>query len=186
MAEPQRVQTGVGATLTPLHRYRGQTIEPRAMRGVLGMFATGITVVTAGRDVPHGMTANAFSSVSLDPPLVLVCVGREAIMHDSITDSGAFAVSVLHGCQEDVARHFANRDRPRGAAQFDAVDWMPGQYTGAPVLPGGLAWLECALETTYDGGDHSIFVGRVLDTGLSDDRDALLFFGGGYHRLVGQ
>jgi flavin reductase (DIM6/NTAB) family NADH-FMN oxidoreductase RutF len=186
MAEPQRLRAGVGATLTPLPGHRGPTIEPRAMRGVLGMFATGITVVTAGGDVPHGMTANAFSSLSLDPPLVLVCVGREAVMHDTITGSGGFAVSVLHGCQEDVARHFASKQRPRGLAQFDAVDWMPGNFTGAPVLVGGLAWLDCGLETTYDGGDHSIFVGRVLDTGRSDERDALLFFGGGYHRLVGE
>jgi len=184
VAEPQRVQVPVSATLTSVPRY--QTIDQRAMRSVLGMFATGITVVTAGGDVPHGMTANAFSSVSLEPPLVLVCIGREAVMHDTITDHGAFAVSVLRGCQEQVARHFANRRRPRGVAQFDAVDWVPGSSTGAPVLVGGLAWLECELETTYDGGDHSIFVGRVLDTGHSDERDALLFFGGGYHRLVGE
>jgi len=159
-------------------------VESRALRGVLGRFATGITVLTVGGATPHGMTANAFTSVSLHPPLVLVCVGREAIMHDTILTAGTFAVSVLHGGQEAVARYFSDRRRPRGAAQFDAVGWVPGPITGAPLLVGGLAWVECALEDSHRGGDHSIFVGRVLGTARSDDLDALLFFGGGYHRLV--
>ena len=159
-------------------------MDARVLRGVLGRFATGITVVTVGGAAPHGMTANAFASVSLDPPLVLVCVGREAIMHESVLGAGTFAVSVLHGGQERVARYFADRRRPRGAVQFDPIGWVPGPLTGAPLLVGGLAWVECALEDSHRGGDHSIFVGRVLGTARSDDHDALLFFGGSYHRLV--
>jgi flavin reductase (DIM6/NTAB) family NADH-FMN oxidoreductase RutF len=187
MAQRQPERRGAGATLAAPRMHRGEPIDQREVRGVLGTFATGITVVTAAgasRRVPHGITANAFSSVSLDPPLVLVCIDREAVMHQSIEDSGSFAVSVLHGCQEDAARHFADRNRPRGIAQFDSVDWVPGRCTGAPLLVGGLAWLECELETTYDGGDHSIFIGRVLDIAHSGEQDALLFFGGCYHRLV--
>lgn len=169
--------------LAPPPRYQAMTIEDDVMRNVLGRFATGIAVVTAGSTVPHGMTANAFSSVSLDPPLVLVCIGREALMHEAILDHEAFAVSVLHAEQEETARYFANRDRPLGSAQFDGVDWEPGPCTKAPLLHGSLAWLECGLATTYDGGDHTIFVGRVLNMEHSKDHRALLFFGGAYHRL---
>jgi len=156
---------------------------PRAMREVMGRFATGITVLTAGGDSPHGMTANAFSSVSLDPPLVLVCVARTALMHDAIMSTGSYAVSVLGGEQEQLARYFADRRRPRGAAQFDAIEWRPGPRTAAPLLNDSLAWLECGLEEVYEGGDHSIFLGRVLSIGRADDGHALLFFGGGYHRV---
>lgn len=182
MARPGPGPDGNGRALTPARP--ASNVESRALRGVLGRFATGITVLTVGGATPHGMTANAFTSVSLHPPLVLVCVGREAIMHDTILTAGTFAVSVLHGGQEAVARYFSDRRRPRGAAQFDAVGWVPGPITGAPLLVGGLAWVECALEDSHRGGDHSIFVGRVLGTARSDDLDALLFFGGGYHRLV--
>jgi flavin reductase (DIM6/NTAB) family NADH-FMN oxidoreductase RutF len=177
------------ADLEPAPRYQGKVLDQGVMRSVLGRFATGIAVVTAGSadphgSHPHGMTANAFSSLSLDPPLVLVCVDREALMHESILDSEAFAVSVLHAGQEKLARHFSNRNRPLGNAQFDGVDWVPGERTRSPLLVGSLAWLECGLATTYDGGDHTIFVGRVLDTAHSEDHDALLFFGGAYHRMA--
>jgi flavin reductase len=148
------------------------------------MFATGITVVTAaGKSAPHGMTANSFTSVSLSPPLVLVCVLREAAMHQAILDSESFAVSVLSTGQEEVARYFADRGRPRDEREFDVIDWLPGVHTGAPIVGGTLAWLECRLAAVYYGGDHSIFLGSVLGLGRSAERDALLFFGGNYHHL---
>jgi flavin reductase (DIM6/NTAB) family NADH-FMN oxidoreductase RutF len=153
------------------------------LRGTLGMFATGITIVTAGQSNPRGMTANSFTSVSLKPPLVLVCVLREAAMHDAIVDCGEFAVSVLSSKQEHVARHFANHSRPRGEGEFDVVDWAPGGHTGVPILADTLAWMECRLAAVYDGGDHSIFLGSVLDIGRGPDRDALLFYGGNFHSL---
>jgi flavin reductase (DIM6/NTAB) family NADH-FMN oxidoreductase RutF len=152
------------------------------LRGALGRFATGVTVVTAGRSRPHGMTANAFTSVSLRPPLVLVCVDRTAVVHQAILDCGAFAVSVLAAGQEHVARYFADRTRPRDEREFAVVDWTPGRYTGAPVVSGTLAWVECRLAEVYPGGDHSIFLGDVLDIGRGVDGDALLFFGGEFHR----
>lgn len=157
----------------------------RELRGVLGMFATGITVVTAGDDMPRGMTANSFTSVSLRPPLILVCVQRDAAMHEAIQECGAFAVSVLSAHQEPVARHFANRARPRGEEEFALVDWVPGARTGTPVVTDALAWLECRLAAVHEGGDHSIFVGQVLGAGRGDGGDALLYFAGGFHRLPG-
>ncbi|MQS10763.1 flavin reductase family protein [Streptomyces kaniharaensis] len=146
-------------------------------------FATGVTVLTTGGGSVHGMTANSFSSVSLEPPMVLCCVARTAVMHQAITAVRSFAVSVLSAEQEHLARYFANRARPLGAAQFHDVDWRPGPFTGAPLLAGSLAWLECKLAEVYDGGDHSIFLGEVLSTDHAPDRRALLFYGGGFHRV---
>lgn len=159
--------------------------QVRALRNVLGMFATGITVVTAVGEsgLPSGMTANSFTSVSTSPPLVLVCVLRDAKVHDAIITSEAFGVSVLSSSQRVVAQHFANKSRPRGDREFDVVDWTPGRHTGTPMLSNTLAWLECRLANVYDGGDHSIFLGAVVDSGRDEDQDALLFYGGGYHYL---
>jgi len=153
----------------------------KALRDVMSSFATGITVLTAGGDHCHGMTANAFSSVSLDPPMVLCCIARTAQMHEAILRTRHFGVSVLSAEQEHLARYFASRDRPRGMAQFDDVDWIPGQYSGAPLLANSLALLDCELAEVYHGGDHSIFLGTVLDASRRPG-EALLFFGGGFHQ----
>jgi len=158
-------------------------LDRAGLRRVFGRFTTGVTVVTTGGTAPHGMTANSFTSVSLSPPLVLICVLREAMMHEAVLEHGYFAVSVLSAGQEDLARYFADRHRPRGIEQFDLLDWSPGQASGSPLLTGALAWLECSLTATYDGGDHSIFLGEVLDMGLRDEEDALLFFNGVFHDL---
>ncbi len=128
------------------------------------------------------MTANAFTSVSLDPPLILVCVNRHSSIHQTVLECGSFAVSMLSARQEHVARYFADHSRPRGSAEFDAVGWAPGPRTGAPVLDGALAWVDCALAASYDGGDHAIFVGSVLASGCGPAHDALLFYGGSFHR----
>lgn len=154
------------------------------LRAVLGRFSTGVTVVTADAGVPCGMTANAFTSVSLDPPSILVCVHRDAAIYRAVRKAGCFAVSVLSAGQEDMARYFADRSRPRGAAEFEAVGWSPAPLTGTPVLDGSLAWLDCALTTSHDGGDHEIFLGSVLAVGSGTAQDALVFFDGGFHRLL--
>lgn len=158
-------------------------VSPTEMRSTLARFATGVVVLTVGGEHMHGMTANAFSSVSLDPPLVLCCVARTATLHDGIAAAGHFATSVLGGDQEASARWFADRDRPAGRAQFDRVDWTPGPATGAPVLTDALAWLECELVDVHEAGDHSLFIGRVLGTGRGDGRAGLLFFDGGYWQV---
>lgn len=156
----------------------------RTLRDAMARFATGITVLTTGGECHHGMTANAFSSVSLEPPMVLCCVARSAAMHEAIMSARSFAVSVLGADQERLARYFADRGRPRGIAQFEGVGWTPGPHTGAPLLVGALAWLECALAEVYHGGDHSIFLGEVLEARCSSNQQALLFFGGGYHQVM--
>jgi flavin reductase len=153
-----------------------------ALRSVLGRFATGVMVLAAGRETPCGMTANAFTSVSLDPPLILVCVNRSSAVYKAVIDAGSFAVSVLSAGQEHVARHFADHTRPRGAAEFAIAGWSPGSLTGAPVLDDSLAWLECELTTSFEGGDHEIFIGSVVASGFGPASDALLFFGGGFHQ----
>lgn len=171
------------AAPTPLRREPPVVTEGIGLRDVMSQFATGITVITAGGEHAHGMTANAFTSVSLDPPLVLCCVGRNARIHEAILCARHFGVSVLGSDQEEQARYFANRNRPPGPAQFDLVDWLPGPNTGAPLLAGSLAWLECDLHQVYHGGDHSIFLGKVLAASRGSGRDALLFFGGGFHQV---
>lgn len=152
------------------------------LRQVFGAFATGVTVVTTGGAAPHGMTANSFASVSLDPPLVLVCIDREAVMHRALGTAGAFGVSILAARQEGVARHFADRHRPLGMTQFDDVRWAPGPHTGAPMIDGAIAHVECEVWRTHDGGDHTIFIGRVLSLDGRADPDALLFVQGRFRR----
>lgn len=160
-----------------------QMTDPRTLRYAFGAFATGVTVVAVGGPVPHGMTANSFTTVSLDPPLALVCVDRSANMHHALARAGCFAVSVLAHDQEVVARHFADSRRPLGAAQFDSVRWRPGVRTGAPLITGALAHFECALWRCYPGGDHSIFVGRLLSVDRHFGGDALLFSDGRFGQL---
>lgn len=157
--------------------------DPRQLRRVYAAFATGVTVVTVGGLTPHAMTANSFTAVSLDPPLILVCVDREAIMHPALREAGKFGVSVLASDQEGVARYFADRRRPLGAPQFQLAEWTPGARTGSPLLVGAVAHFECDLWRTYDGGDHTIFVGRLLTARRYVDDDALLFTYGTFRRI---
>ncbi|MEV4516546.1 flavin reductase family protein [Dactylosporangium sp. NPDC049525] len=153
------------------------------LRRALGAFATGVTVVTVGGVTAHGMTANSFTAVSLDPPLVSICVGRQAVMHASLEEAGAFAVSVLSSEQEGPARYFADQRRPLGWEQFEAVDWTPAPNTGAPLVVGALAHFECEVWRTYDGGDHTIFIGRILSMDRAVDDEALLFLYGKFQHL---
>ncbi|GID49232.1 oxidoreductase [Actinoplanes capillaceus] len=159
------------------------TYEPRELRRIFGTFATGVTIVTSGSDEPRGMTANSFTSVSLDPPLVLICVLRHTAMHEKILEHRAFAVSVLSDRQERAARHFADRNRLRGQAEFAAVEHVLAPRTGCPVLPGGLGWFECTLTDVYPGGDHSIFLGEIVTLRHGTGEDALLFYAGAFRRL---
>jgi len=161
----------------------GGVADPTRLRKAFGAFATGVTVVTVGGDKPHGMTANSFTTVSLDPPLVLVCVGRTAVMHESLTATGTFAVSVLATQHETLARWFADRRRPLGGEQFAAIDCEPGPRTGAPLISGALAHFECAVAAVHDGGDHSIFVGELLSARRFTDSGALLFVDGAFRQV---
>jgi flavin reductase len=164
------------------------TFGPEQFRRTLGRFATGVTVVTTTTgDVLHGMTANAFSSVSLDPLLVLVCIDHRAGMHDLLPAAGHFAVTILAASQQRESVWFASPRRPSGHDQFDGIDWMPAPVTGSPVLRDGIAFVDCRVHEVHDGGDHTIFLGEVLAgellPGGADGGDPLLWYGGQYRRL---
>ncbi|MEW2065030.1 MULTISPECIES: NADH-dependent FAD reductase SgcE6 [unclassified Streptomyces] len=154
------------------------------LRRVFGDFPTGVTVVTVGGNEPRGMTANSFTSVSLSPPLVLICVGKDAVMHQRLAALETFAVSVLEAGQEKAARHFADRSRPPGADQFDSVDWVLGETSGAPLITGAVAHLECAKRRLYEGGDHTIFLGEVITATRWPVREGMLFSGGRFRRFA--
>jgi flavin reductase (DIM6/NTAB) family NADH-FMN oxidoreductase RutF len=141
----------------------------------MGLFPTGVTVVAARGtgDAPVGLTVNSLTSVSLDPPLVLVCIDREASCHDRLVEAGSFAVSILGTDQIDVARRFAEDP---SEVRFDGVAWRPG-VTGDPLVESCTAWISCTLESVHRGGDHSILVGRVAASGVGKG-EALTFYRG--------
>jgi flavin reductase (DIM6/NTAB) family NADH-FMN oxidoreductase RutF len=152
-------------------------------RQVLGSFATGVTVVTTrGEEHAYGMTANAFSSVSLDPPLVLVCGRKASEGSEYIERNGLFAINILAAHQEPLSRYFASKDRPRGRDAFRDVPHRIA-VSGAPILDGTVAFLDCSLHAAHDAGDHRIFIGEVLAIETDPDAKPLLFHGGGYRFL---
>jgi flavin reductase (DIM6/NTAB) family NADH-FMN oxidoreductase RutF len=168
----------------------GDGVTPDAFRTVLGHFATGVAIMTSmADDHPHGMTANAVTSVSLDPPLVLVCVDRTAVMAGVVEKAGAFALSFLSDDQEEVSQWFADPTRPDGGDQFDGVATLTAT-TGSPILEGSHAWVDCRRWATYDGGDHVIVVGEVVALGHPDTpvdgptTSPLLYHQGRYARLA--
>jgi 4-nitrophenol 2-monooxygenase / 4-nitrocatechol 4-monooxygenase, reductase component len=154
-------------------------IDDARFRQALGHFASGVTVVTTELEgMPYGMTVSAFSSVSLRPPLVLICIDKGVGTHDAITKAGRFAVSILRRDQEAVSRQFATR----GPEKFSGIAIDRGAL-GLPLVQGALARIECSLHATFDGGDHTIFVGRVEHADLTEG-PPLLYFRGGYRQLA--
>jgi flavin reductase (DIM6/NTAB) family NADH-FMN oxidoreductase RutF len=153
-------------------------------REAVGSFATGVTVVTTTVDgVDHAMTANAFTSVSLEPLLVLVCVEKAARFHDAMLASRAWGISVLDASGREASTWFATRGRPL-EHQFARFRHFRGEFTGVPLLSSSLATLECRTEAVYDGGDHTIVVGLVLSvTKLLADGQPLVYYQGAYHTL---
>jgi flavin reductase (DIM6/NTAB) family NADH-FMN oxidoreductase RutF len=150
---------------------------------VLGLFATGVTVITTrGADQLHGTTANTFSSVSLDPPLVLVCLTSGTEARRVISAGGFFAVNVLCAEQEALSRYFAARDRPRGPDAFRDVPHRSG-VTGAPLIEGAAAQLECRVHAEHEAADQVIFIGEVLAVASDHEAEPLIFHGGGYRAL---
>jgi len=161
------------------------SVTPAEFRAALGQFASGITIMSTLQDgVAHAMTANAFTSLSLDPPLVLVCVDKGVRMHAAVLDCGYWAVSVLAGDQRPIADRFARSGRDL-YTQFDGIGTAAGPKTGCLVIEGALSWLECRTWATYDGGDHTIVVGEVLSLGVGDPAQAgaLIYYAGGYREL---
>ena len=149
-------------------------------RQVVGVFPTGVTLVSArGRDgVPWGLTVNSFTSVSLDPPLVLVCIDRASSTHAPLTDAPTFTVSILGADQAELATRFAFDP---SESRFRDGEWRY-ESDGALVPEGAAAWLACDLDAVHEAGDHSILVGRVRSMGLGTD-EALVFYRGKYARV---
>ena len=152
-------------------------------RHVLGHFATGVTVITTtdGDQRPTGLTASAFTSVSLDPPLVLVCVDHKSQTYPFLRESGRFGINILHQEHEPISRRFASSKLDN---KFDGVAFRPG-VLGVPLIEGALAHLECQTVSVHVEGDHTIFVGRVESAQVGDG-EPLLYFRGRYHRLRGE
>jgi flavin reductase (DIM6/NTAB) family NADH-FMN oxidoreductase RutF len=156
-------------------------IDPSEFRRIMGHFVTGVTVVASRTPTgePCGLTANAVTSVSLDPPLVLVCIDRGADSHDCIREAGFFSVNILDADQERYGRRFASWDMD---VKFAGIRYR-SEATGAPVLEDALAWVDCRVWATYPGGDHTIFVGEVV-AGDAREGTPLLYYRSGFGRFV--
>jgi flavin reductase (DIM6/NTAB) family NADH-FMN oxidoreductase RutF len=154
--------------------------DARTLRDALGCFATGVTIVTAtdSEGTPIGLTANSFTSVSLDPPLLLVCIANNASSAEALRMSDNFAINVLQIGQQPTSNRFASKAEDR----FANTPWSVGEY-GAPTLDGSLSIFECSKHALYDGGDHFILVGNVLKASFEPHRDPLLYFRGKYRLL---
>jgi flavin reductase (DIM6/NTAB) family NADH-FMN oxidoreductase RutF len=149
-------------------------------KAAMGSFAAGVTIVTT-TDVsgdPEALTATAFSSVSLSPPLCLVCIDKRARPHRQLLMNGSFAINILSAEQEDLSARFA----APVADRFAGVNWQPGEVTRCPVIPGALAYMECHVVEVHSGGDHDIFLGRVASVRVGDGTP-LVYWRGRYSSL---
>lgn len=154
-----------------------EAIDPKEFRQALGHFCTGVTVVTAIGDSgePVGFACQSFAALSLDPPLVLFCPGKNSRTWPMMERAGHFCVNVLTEAQRDVSTVFGKG----GADKFACVDWTTAP-SGAPVLANVLTWIDCSVETVHDAGDHYIVVGRVRTLGPHHAERPLLFYRGAY------
>lgn len=158
------------------------SVEPEALRAALGQFATGVTVVTT-RDRQgdcHGITVSSFTSVSLDPPLVLYCLGKGAFNFEVFAAADAFAINILSSDQRAISERFARVADDR-YPDLATTDWA----TGSPVFSDSIAAFDCAREAVQDAGDHLIIVGRVERFAVLQEAEPLIYVRGGYRRLDG-
>jgi flavin reductase (DIM6/NTAB) family NADH-FMN oxidoreductase RutF len=155
-------------------------LDQARFREVLGHFATGVTIVTATEEgEPVGFSAQSFSALSLDPPMVLLAPAKSSTSWPRIAQAGAFCVNILSENQEAVCRAFA----VSGGDKFDGVDWTPGPVTGSPVITESLAFVECTLGAIYEGGDHELVIGHVVAMDIGEG-SPLLFYRSGFGRFV--
>jgi 4-nitrophenol 2-monooxygenase / 4-nitrocatechol 4-monooxygenase, reductase component len=156
------------------------SVEGGRLREVAGTFATGVTIVTTQTGSRlFGCTANAVTSLSLDPPLMLVCLDRSTNTHPHLLEARAFAINVIR--QEEGAEELCRLFAGKAQDKFADVDWRPG-VTGSPILHASLAHLECELDATYEGGDHTIFVGRVVAAERGEG-EPIVFYRGSFTTL---
>lgn len=154
------------------------TVSDAEFRAVLGRFPTGVTVVTTcDGERPAGLTVNAFASISLNPPLVMVSIDRRSHLHAIMERAGFFAANILGAHQQETSRRFAGQTTDR-FERFRQTAWRTG-HTGAPLLAEAIAWVECRVYATYPAGDHTIFLGQVEALG-SGPGDPLLYYRAGY------
>ena len=153
------------------------TITKEQFRAAMGSFAAGVTVITTldADGTPHALTATAFSSLSADPPLCLVCVDKQSRAHEALTVGRRFAVNMLGEGQHEVSGHFASRVDDK----FDGKDWQAGEHTGCPLLPDVIATVECEITEILAGGDHDIFIGLMLGVQVHEGTP-LVYWRGGY------
>jgi flavin reductase (DIM6/NTAB) family NADH-FMN oxidoreductase RutF len=156
-------------------------IDPRVFRNVIGVFATGVTVVAVGNGSEyHAMTANAITSVSLEPLLVLVCVGRQTGMVEHLNSEQGFSISILRRSQEALSNYFGGIWKSEVPPNFEFVPWQ-----GGPLLKDCAAALGCETFEVFEGGDHLIFIGKVIALHQGDDPvEPLLFYRGRYRELA--
>ena len=156
-------------------------VDKAHFRHTCARFPTGVTILTVldSQGAPHGMTASSFTSVSLEPPLVLVCVDHRATVMPHLRRSDHFAINILSEDQHELSARFARK----GEGRFTGIAWNPG-CQGVPLIPGALAWFACGKHRLVDAGDHAILIGEVLDAAHREGRP-LIYFSSGYHRLDG-
>jgi flavin reductase (DIM6/NTAB) family NADH-FMN oxidoreductase RutF len=161
-------------------KINGEPMTDQTLRKLRGLFASGVTVVTTAHEGNlRGVTVSAFLSVSLNPPLVLICIANESESKDWIAESGVFAVNILSDEQEFLSERFAAR-APIVNTRFEGVAYHTA-ITGSPIIADSLAWYDCRVETTHDGGDHTIFIGRMEAVGLGPDgKQPLVYFANRY------
>ena len=161
-------------------KINGEAITDQTLRKMRGLFASGVTVVTTAHEGQlRGVTVSAFASVSLNPPLVMICLANESESKDWIAESSVFAVNILSDEQEFLSERFAAR-APIVNTRFDGVPYHTA-ITGSPILAGSLAWYDCRVEALHDGGDHTIFIGRVEALGFgAEGKQPLLYFANRY------
>jgi len=155
-------------------------IDKDLFRTVLSNFAAGVTIVTTidRERNPHGLTATAFTSVSLEPPLVLVCVDKNAETYPQFAPAGVFAVNFLALDQRDLSQRFAKH----GGDKFSGLAWRPG-VLDTPILDGTIGYVECRIRYAYEGGDHTIYVGEI-ESAAANERPPLLHFRHAYRQVV--
>lgn len=158
------------------------SIDAQGFKNALSNWASGVTVVTTHVDNrPVGITASSLTSVSLDPPQILICVARKLFTHQAIVQSGVFAVNILGARHLDWGMRFAGM-LPELEDRFAGIDTHTAA-TGSPILPDVMAWLDCRLTHSFDGGDHTIFVGEVLAAGAGNESEPLLYFKRNWRQL---
>lgn len=159
------------------------TVDPDSFRGALGSWPSGVTVVTSrAAGQVYGLTVSSFSSLSIDPLLVLVCVAKSNPLLTMVTESKVAAITMLAEDQEPVSRFFAQPGRQPVARydDFGTEEWA----TGAPIVSGGIAGLDCELHELVEGGDHMLLLGRVVEARFNAEKKPLLYFRRGYRRVV--